>query len=829
MIAWLKAMLWAFSRFGTGTHDVFCNFICTLISYRADFTKLVCHWPLCSLTIHHQVTFDGKEDLEAHHRKSHKTHDFAWSCILPSTAEISRLRRVPDSTTSAGLELVPVMSGSRSDVSRHRSETVIVVRGSPRREDRTLLQERRVRFSLPDRENQSKFQTAEATVKASVQRPLERHDDERQRFGLLPESQRPEPTAPAPETFVDSGELKEFIAPEPIFPPPIGCSATSDSLPLPNSSLVPSYLLAGSNRFTKAEIHELVPKWGWKPRAHAIAAPQPLFVYGSFMFPSIFRARAAAYTKGRYSPRHQRRLSPDDVDWARASISLKHAAETMTPAILKNYDRWRPRGLSCAVIQDSALTQETLNAIGKEHAAGGFNGEVKGFLTFGLTEEALRCCDDLFGDEPFEDRSGDPDIQAIEKFNFASGLEPPKPPKRNKRRMGSLVRKKVQVDFELKGGESITVEAATFVWNGPPAAGLQGPWNINEFVKGRAFRTWSTGPADWVQEEMQLASKMRITYVLPGDAMSNAVLHGQVGDVKEMLAKGDDPDAPCHGYGTVLQTAAAEGDEDMVQLILSTKVDVNAKGGKYQNALMAATVRGHEGIARLLLDAGAEPLEDGGRYISPLYQAVSHSDEDMTLLLLERGAWLTKGYNEILDLAAERSSEKTVGLLTEYDVRDIHLTLPSFANLIEPSERERAKVLTSQDIAVSSGALLKAIVWQAMVLKGKPGKWTGSKGVQLLKAAIGAGMNPQVIDAVGDHLTSISSLLEYLKDAANERRSSAGQEDHKSIDSTTVRAERRKRAVQAGMGTLFAVWATGMRRTVCLPQYLGRKCSNTHA
>ena len=75
---------------------------------------------------------------------------------------------------------------------------------------------------------------------------------------------------------------------------------------------------------------------------------------------------------------------------------------------------------------------------------------------FGLTEEALKCCEEIFCDEPYRDISKDRDHQAVESFHSSNESNPPD---------GPLKRTVIHVDFELRGGRTMTVSAVTFVWN----------------------------------------------------------------------------------------------------------------------------------------------------------------------------------------------------------------------------------------------------------------------------------------------------------------------------------------------------------------------------
>ena len=96
---------------------------------------------------------------------------------------------------------------------------------------------------------------------------------------------------------------------------------------------------------------------------------QPLFVYGSFMFPSILRNRSEMSTlpDGKYSKSIQRRLRRSSSDWSGIDCSLQHAAEKMTLAILRGYEGWKPGDFSCAAIrkggQSTSRAEETPNNI----------------------------------------------------------------------------------------------------------------------------------------------------------------------------------------------------------------------------------------------------------------------------------------------------------------------------------------------------------------------------------------------------------------------------------------------------------------------------------
>lgn len=261
-----------------------------------------------------------------------------------------------------------------------------------------------------------------------------------------------------------------------------------------------------------------------------------------------------------------------------------------------------------------------------------------------------------------------------------------------------------------------------------------------EYLRIRKKQELSSGADNdisWLREEQTLAENLGITFMLPGDLLSDAVLKGKVDKVIDLL-QGIDVNAPCQKFSNVLQTVAYSGNEEIFHLVLSYNPDVNARGGKYETAL-CATIRDHEEIARSPIKAGANPLGSCGHYISPLYQAVNQCGLSLTRLLLEHGAWVTRDYREVLDLAAERGKAEISHLLFDYDVRDLHRKSSatedpqSESNADTDSEGrgfseavERIQRGGLGRLAPKPGAILKAIALQSLMLTGKQGKWTGT-------------------------------------------------------------------------------------------------------
>jgi hypothetical protein len=233
------------------------------------------------------------------------------------------------------------------------------------------------------------------------------------------------------------------------------------------------------------------------------------------MFPSILRNRAEMFTspEGVYSESNQRRLRCSSPDWSGIDLSLQHAAEKMTPAILRGYERWKPKDFSCAALQrvrqSTSRFEETPS-------------EVKGFLIFGLSEEALKCCDEMFSGDLFD------------------GAYRVRGQERDTRLDGSFFRENVPVTIVLKNGKWLDMNAATYIWDEPPPRDKRKDWGIDSFVKSTTFRKLSGGGDEnshWMKEEKKLATTMKMTYVLPGDCLADAISRNSVSGYSKVCGK----------------------------------------------------------------------------------------------------------------------------------------------------------------------------------------------------------------------------------------------------------------------------------------------------
>jgi hypothetical protein len=137
----------------------------------------------------------------------------------------------------------------------------------------------------------------------------------------------------------------------------------------------------------------------------------------------------------------------------------------------------------------------------------------------------------------------------------------------------------------------------------------------------------------------------------------------------------------------------------------------------------------------------------------------------MVLLLLERGAWLSRNYGELLDLVSETGNAEIIELLEEYDVRDLHLKLPA-SNQVDANRHRRLRRSPRRDeVAMKPATVVRAVVARALILKGTRGKWTGIKGVTIIRAAIEAGMSPEILDTIQPYLGSVQKILDFLRQA----------------------------------------------------------------
>ncbi|KAK1845423.1 dual specificity mitogen-activated protein kinase kinase 1 [Colletotrichum chrysophilum] len=507
------------------------------------------------------------------------------------------------------------------------------------------------------------------------------------RFAGLPEDRRPEPTKHQEEEEESFNQVPNdagFIIPDPINAPPF---SRRECLPLPRASLVPSYILAGTNHFSRNELEHYISE----------SSSSNVFLYGRLMFPSVLHAIAARSTKGAYSPDLQRRIMPSSDDWNSANLSIQRASEIMMPAKLRGYDRWRPTDLQCAVIQRSEYNQAIIKKP-RLRGAAPLNPpeEVIGFIMVGVKKEAIRYLDLLFAQD-------ERDLDEVKpRSNDEAAVEdgPTRSP---------LRRESVNVDVELDTGEIAQVHAHTYVWK-HHTADLGQLWEEDHFLRGSRFQSLVEHENRWKAEEQALATSMQISFALVGDYVCSAVLTGNVVELKTLLDREWSPDAPCRYYGNPLQAAVVIGNEDMVQLLLDYGANVNQRDGRYGSALIAAAFASRKSITRLLLRRGADVFADHPTHGNSLYQAVGQSDYAIVEMLLEHASWLIEDWGEIRDLANEIGDSEIKSLIRQYDVRQMYkLSLPMPQRSQNPKELEGRKGVLVTVVALNAGASMSIL------------------------------------------------------------------------------------------------------------------------
>ena len=131
-------------------------------------------------------------------------------------------------------------------------------------------------------------------------------------------------------------------------------------------------------------------------------------------------------------------------------------------------------------------------------------------------------------------------------------------------------------------------------------------------------------------------------------ALLDASIRGDLPAIKQLLAKGLDPDTPDMREDpwnvTPLMHAAGIGHLEVVKELLGAKAKVNladksfpGEGGG-ETALHYAATSGHVGTARLLLKAKADVNKVSQFSGTPLAVAVGEQQTEMVQLLLENGA-----------------------------------------------------------------------------------------------------------------------------------------------------------------------------------------------
>ncbi|OQO04946.1 hypothetical protein B0A48_07964 [Cryoendolithus antarcticus] len=338
----------------------------------------------------------------------------------------------------------------------------------------------------------------------------------------------------------------------------------------------------------------------------------------------------------------------------------------------------------------------------------------------------------------------------------------------------------VQVQINLADHAVLDVQAFTYQRLSRQRRALRNrsperPWVIDHFVKSSCFNRFVAkhSSSTWAQEERHIAQALQTRFVLIGDHLVQKVMVGDHSGVATLLDVYD-VDSPSAQYGTALQAAAYQGHVAIVNLLLDAGARPDAKGGEYGSALIAAVVQDHPSIVKTLLREGADVFTPGGRYINALYQAVDFDNLPVAHMLLEKGAWLTRGYGELLDLARERNNAKMQDELQKYSIQEsVHsatqAALPYTQKVLDidgrPLGRERGQHIW---VRPRYKEMSMPLLWAVAKLQGEKGKWTGIKGVHLMRIALEHGLDISLIEKLRPHLNNWPSMQRVLTESIGE-------------------------------------------------------------
>lgn len=742
-----------------------------------DFSQLQCPWPNCS----RRSKYDGHISLAGHLREYHGTHELFWTPLIGLNLPWTSC--APSSQWNPG----QIISGvAVSGPSGHAKAFVLSRNELPAQASTDPFADHLRYQAMERRRNLGQKITDISHLQPEVNstiRPSRRSVSERGKlksvdhdgvsFSLLPEDRRPQPVRSEFENRELKAQEEAVIAPERLSEPSISSQIGSDSRPtmifVPKSSLSPSYFLATANQFSTKQLESI------QKLKKPASMPPPLFVYGSFMFPSVIRAQAerSILAEGVYSRALQRRIHTTAEDWSNTNKSLQHAAQQMTPALLPGHLRFEVERS-----RDAAL----MPCPGKTN--GGIT-ETKGFLIVGLSYEAHAFLDYLLSPQGYSyfyakrsattnatligsEYNGQPNSDNDSDSVSDSGSDRDSGNSFVRRGQVLFQRSSVTVTISDSDGNLRHMEALTYVWHSGPRKQTTA-WDPNEFVKCQTFSDLSTNIRsnntvgyDWVADECDLASEMGMLYAMPGDEMCDRIVKNDFKGVDSLITRGVYVDASCHHYGTPLQAAAANGHEDLVSVMLEFwKADPNKHGGRYNSPLVAAICNGHGDIVNELLRYGANPISGAGTFVSPIYQAVSFEDIEMTHMLLEKGAWLTREYGELLDLAAETGNVDLCILLQGYDICNLHERKQIGENRHRQQRKSQRKTLSNRVDERGLIELMPALleIWS---LRGQKGKWTGTKAIKVLRLIYGDNIPLPILDLLRHNLHGMHVILKIL-------------------------------------------------------------------
>ena len=131
--------------------------------------------------------------------------------------------------------------------------------------------------------------------------------------------------------------------------------------------------------------------------------------------------------------------------------------------------------------------------------------------------------------------------------------------------------------------------------------------------------------------------------LLESSSSSTSPLHtaagdGSEADVRLLLDSGVDVAAKDGSEGTALHSAARGGRERVTRILLAAKADVVATDCFQSTPLHLATMCGHAGVVAILLAAGAVVDSKNSEADTALHIAAGEGNEELVKILLDAGA-----------------------------------------------------------------------------------------------------------------------------------------------------------------------------------------------
>jgi ankyrin repeat protein/beta-lactamase regulating signal transducer with metallopeptidase domain len=260
----------------------------------------------------------------------------------------------------------------------------------------------------------------------------------------------------------------------------------------------------------------------------------------------------------------------------------------------------------------------------------------------------------------------------------------------------TLLSRGARVDLYPRGANRYCLTSA--VWAGNPTI-VRMLIEAGADVRGRDRSKWTAlrYAIDAVDSEV---AKLFIGTGVEIPALHKAVLAGDLGKIRQLIASGADVDTsdefgwtPTYwalsmkrqeifdflldkgaeintkiGAGrTLLHQASRAGLDDIVQRLIAKGIDVNVRTNDGETPLMNAARAGHESTARILIASGAEVNAANKYGRSALRDAVQAGRIEMVKLLLASGAALNLENNTWgpLHIAANRGRSEIVDLLID--------------------------------------------------------------------------------------------------------------------------------------------------------------------